>query len=177
MVAAFLIAALVATDPPAPASRPTHTRPLSNIAQAVVDAATRSSPTIVSMLSEIEQTDVIVYINAEVDAASVRGWTQFVGVSTSARFLEVTVNVSLDPDRRTEVLAHELQHVLEIARATDVHDDNGMKRLFERIGWREGRLRYETAAAIDVEAIVHEELWKFRSTSRRAGPAKASRRQ
>jgi hypothetical protein len=166
MVVAFMIAALVAIKPPASVPRLTHTRPLSTIAQAIVDDAARSSPTIRSMIAEIERTDVIVYV--DVNTLSFGGWTELVGVSTSARLLRVTINVSLDPSRRAEVIAHELQHVLEIARATDVRDEDGVKRLFDRIGWREGRLRYETEAAIDVESVVHVEWMTFRSARRPA---------
>jgi hypothetical protein len=135
-----------------------------------VDDATRSSPTVGAMIAAIEQTDIIVYVDVQTSPLSWRGGTQFIGASLSSRFVQVTINLSLPPADRAEVLGHELQHVLEIARAPAVRDAAGMKRLFGNIGWGHGD-EFETAAARDVEETVHREIVQRASQPR---PARVS---
>src|SRR5262245_20981874 len=156
MVALLLFVSCIVADPNT-VSTPTHTRPLTRIAQDVVDEAVRSSPTVDAMIAAIEETDLIVYVDVKPSPHSWRGGTQFIGSSLSTRFVQVTINFALSPNDRTEILGHELQHVLEIARAPDVRDAAGMKRLFAAIGWGHDD-EFETAAAQDVEAVVHREI-------------------
>ncbi len=47
-------------------------------------------------------------------------------------------------------LAHELQHALEVAAATEVRDVEGLRRLFARIGTDLGNGQFETDAAVAV---------------------------
>jgi len=168
MVGAVLLMLLVTIDPPKPPpARMTHLRPVSEIAQRIVSDATRASPTVVSMIAEIEQSDLIVYLDVTTGAGAEIGATRLAGANASVRFLYVTINLTLDPHRRVAILAHELQHVLEVAGAPDVRDAAGMQRLFERIGHSLGRQQYETSAATDVERAVDRELWISRARSQK----------
>lgn len=168
MVAAVLLMLMVTIDPPKPSpARMTHLRPLSDIAQRIVSDATRASPTIASMIAEIEQSDLIVYFDVTTNAGAEIGATRLAGANASVRFLHVTIDLALDPHRRAAILAHELQHVLEVAGAPDVRDAAGMQRLFEKIGYRLGRQRSETSAAADVERAVDRELWISRAKSQK----------
>ena len=167
MIAALIFASLfVAIGPSGSAAVPrvTHMRPLSATAQHMIDDARRVSPTIASMIGEIEQSDVFVYVDAGFFPRSTDGGaTTFTASSTMSRFLSVKINLMLDPNRRMEVLGHELQHVLEVTRDASVRDDLGMQRLFGNIGWVSRVREYETAAAMDVERTVHQEIWHARS--------------
>lgn len=77
----------------------------------------------------------------------------------SARFVRVTLAPSGHPDDLAALLAHELQHVLEIARSPDVIDSRGVRRLYSRIGNdRSATAAFETAAAQEVALQVRREL-------------------
>jgi hypothetical protein len=158
MLTSLLITLLVAGDrPPADATHKRHVRPLSNIARTVVDEAVGRSPTIADMIAQIERLDVILYLEVNVPLSPSLGATTLMWTTAGTRFIKIALNVTLDPARRMELLAHELQHALEIAHA-GVHDDDGMRRLFRRIGWELRSGSFETAAAVAVERKVRREL-------------------
>jgi hypothetical protein len=159
MLTALLLSALVLRDP-VPAVTPTfpHVRLMSSVTHTIVDDAVRRSPTIANMMREIEQTDVIAFIELTYGTSHAQGTTKLIGVSDYARFVSVNVDFTLDQGRRMELLAHELCHVLEIAHAPEVRDDAGMQALFGRIGWSMVEKSFETAAAMDVEAMVRRDL-------------------
>ncbi len=123
------------------------------VAQAIIDDAIDRSPTIRSLVDDLSQSDLIVYVDVRHDRPSLEGRTRLVEATASARYVRVDIYAKLAPARRAEVLAHELWHALEIANASDVRDDAGMRELFGRIGWRAGD-RYETDAAVAVERWV-----------------------
>lgn len=158
MLAWLLITLLVAPDRPRPDdTHARHIRPLSNIARATIAEAARRSQTVTDMLDELERLDVIVYVNVDFPLTRVRAGTTLQSGANGFRFLTVSLDVTLDPMRRMEMLGHELQHALEIAR-TDVGDDAGLRRLFGTIGWDVGERSYETREAITVEQKVRREL-------------------
>jgi len=68
------------------------------------------------------------------------------------------------PDERIAVLAHELQHVVEVAGAPDVVDPDSMRRFFRRIGYLVNSTgnRYETRAAQQIEHRVRQEITRSR---------------
>jgi hypothetical protein len=61
-------------------------------------------------------------------------------------------------DRPIYLLAHELQHVVEVLEAPDVLTERDVDQLFERIGWRAFAGDMETQAALDTERAVRSEL-------------------
>ena len=69
---------------------------------------------------------------------------------------------------QVSLLAHELQHALEIGRRPEVHNVDAMELLYESIGFptvRDGSNRhFETEAAIAVQRAVNEELGDARTS-------------
>ncbi len=89
---------------------------------------------------------------------------EIVVTSNGGRVLWVLVKHNEPSDRLVALLAHELQHVLEVLDA-GVSDGADMEELFQRVGWRTGshgltrRLPiYETDAAHAVQERVKREL-------------------
>jgi hypothetical protein len=72
-------------------------------------------------------------------------------------------------NRQISVMAHELQHALEVAEAPEVTDAASLVDLFRRIGYvkaESGRgIAYETKAARGVGDRVAEELRRDRQKS------------
>ena len=78
----------------------------------------------------------------------------------------------LGPLLRTRIglLAHELQHAVELADAPEVRDDEGVRQLYRRIGSASDPDHFETAAARRIERAVRMEVGRAHRSydSRRA---------
>jgi len=158
-VVAFFLASLLWV-PVAPASVVTvsRVRPISDGSRAVLKDAIRRSPTIKRLMDELQARDIIVYVDLTLDLVSDRGKTMVVTANSTVRILRVLISGRLDPRQRIEVLGHELQHALEIAREEGVGTDESMRDLFLRIGYATGPKAFETVAAQNIEAQVKRDL-------------------
>jgi hypothetical protein len=107
---------------------------------------------------------VIVFVVISPEPGVWRGDTRLTSEPGKPRMLRVTLNNDLAPDERIAVLAHELQHVVEIAGAPDVVDGDSMRRLFKRIEYLVNSTgnRYETRAAQQIEHRVRREITRSR---------------
>lgn len=128
------------------------------------------SPTIRRLVAELESRDLIVLVSVEPptpeSSGRFRASTQFRGFAHGQRFASIWVDEWWGPRYGLGLLAHELQHCLEVAQAPWVVSQRTMYELFSRIG-REGQPQhFETEAAIDVEARVRAETSPAMSTSR-----------
>ncbi len=133
--------------------------------------AIRRSPTIRSLAERIEASDLLVYVRLQFERESRSGSTRLIASSAGTRFVLVTVNPLACRDDLIARLGHELQHVVEIAAAPDVQDDDGMRTLFGRIGYHSTPDSWETEAAITTARRVYQEMW-----TRPAKPATLARR-
>ena len=140
-------------------ARAPRVRPLSNhVADLVQDAAARS-PTVARLLAAIEASDVILQIDVRYDLEVPRAMTHLVTSTAEDRFVRTVINRQMSPWQQIELLAHELQHVVEIAADPNVRDQKAMEARFALLGWREGRYgAFETAAAIEAERQARREL-------------------
>ena len=87
-----------------------------------------------------------------------------VGRHQGRRYLRVVVaDRTRHPDAVTALVAHEMQHALEVTqRGTEISDTESVGALFRRIGFERlvlgGTVSYETRAAMDVEEKVLKEV-------------------
>lgn len=175
----LVIAAVVVClcTPPASAApvrtRDLHrVRPLQKSAERVLQDALHRSPTIVEQLERIERSDVIVYVNVTPFVPRHRAHTTLISSTKACRYLLISLDSFLGPHDLVSMLGHELQHVVEIAQATEVRDQLGLRLLFQRIGDDAGAVdNFETEAARTVGANVRDEL-----RDRRLAPWTAQRR-
>jgi hypothetical protein len=123
----------------------------------IADTAARSE-TVRDLLARLAVTDVIVYVEQTGAADIPIARTKLVTASAGVRFLRIGIHAGVPFHDVPPVLAHELQHAVEIAEEPDVTDDEGMRRLYRRIGSTRGRDRFETDAAQDIEWRVRREL-------------------
>lgn len=157
MLAALLLTTAVVAERGPQATHDRHVRPMSELAHAIMDDATARSPTIRHLVDVIEHSDAIVYVMFDYHTPAL-GVTQMLTATPYARFLSVTIDITLPADRREEILGHELQHATEIIAAPEVRDEAGMLLLFKKIGWSLRDREFETAAAMDTEMLVRHEL-------------------
>lgn len=156
-------------------------RALNRCAATLLGEALTRSAIVRGLAARLEDSDIVVYLTVSQPQARVsampRGKTHFMSANAAGRFLQVWVDPAQSPDVRIAVLAHELQHTLEIAAAPDVRDIDRFWRFYEVAGTesnrtcaRAGVRRFETAAAVAVEEDVLAEL------GQRAAPGAATDR-
>jgi hypothetical protein len=141
-----------------------HVRWNDESAARLLNDALERSETVRVLFEKIQASDLLLYVIVEASPGTPRGRTSIVSKGGAIRMLHTVINGTLDSDERIIVLAHEFQHVIEMAEAAEVVDQDGMRRLFRRIGYQVG-LRaenYETAAAEAVERRVRAEIRKRR---------------
>jgi hypothetical protein len=81
-------------------------------------------------------------------------------VAGPMRYLKIGLDLNCGRDRLVALVAHELQHAVEVAEALEVRDSESMVRLFERstIPMFCGGGCFETQAALDVQEAVLSEI-------------------
>ena len=132
------------------------------IAEAI-EFARRRSPAFRSLLAEITDSDLIVYVQ--------EGGCRGTKLPSCLRLMptpgarRLVISVQLRETLRTVVgqLAHELCHASEVSGAPEVVDDASLRRMYERIGFENcgsmPRECWETRHALDLAARVASETW------------------
>jgi hypothetical protein len=152
IVVLLLIAAPAAAG--APRIRGTSARD-----NALIRETLERSATARELAAALESTDVIAYVQLTPAEPAGRAATRFVVATSTSRFVRIVVGVTTPMRDRVPLLAHELQHVLEIGLAPDVRDDEGLRQLYRRIGEsRSALFAFETSAAREVSARVRREM-------------------
>jgi hypothetical protein len=140
-----------------------HVRTTEPEVQILLDKARDRSTTFRLLVAALNDSDVIVYIETSVTRADrLRGHlVNQIVVQGPHRYVRMRLNPNLAEEPKIGVIAHELQHALEIARAPEVGRSEDIDELFRRIGFTIGTLCgdcYETATAREVERTVRAEL-------------------
>jgi hypothetical protein len=139
----------------------TRARPLSENATLLLSMARERSSIVDALLQEIEQTDMVVYVADLAPPAVNAPLSHMVYLANDPgnRYLLVRIDHwRVSPSERIALLGHELQHVLEVARAPEVRDALGLKQLYKRIGWESQKDRFESEAAKAMGNRVRSEL-------------------
>jgi hypothetical protein len=145
------------------AEGPDRIRPGSNVLKDAIAAALERSATFRSLAERIERSDLIVYLTcSRFDSVTLAGRTLLVSAQPGLRYVRVQVLCELPHSGLVAIVAHELQHVVEIASATDVVDDPSMVRLFSTIGFSRQQVprpkQFETQAALEIGGRVRREM-------------------
>jgi hypothetical protein len=117
------------------------------------------SPTFAHLMSRIERSDVIVYV--ELMPTLPPGLDGRLSLSSRAhefRYLRIQLAPRGTFDEMIATVGHELQHAAEVAEAPDVRDQSAFVALYERIGLRSGWHQYETVKAQAAGRQVRKEL-------------------
>lgn len=158
----------------ADADRLNRVRSESPLLQMVINTTLDHSATFRSLVERIEQSDVIVYLTCHrFDGGSLSGRTALAIAHPGVRYLRVQVVCQQSEQMLVAIVAHELQHAVEIASSAWVVDEHTFRRLFSAIGsrscWSLGREQFETMAAIAIGDRVRRE---YSLRSRNAEQAK-----
>lgn len=141
-----------------------HVRAASAPLRSLIDDTAARSPLVRDLLARIGRSDVIVYVELTASPQVPRARTRLVAASPGVRFLRIGISAGISGLDVAPLLAHELQHAVEIAEHGDVRDDGAVRRLYESIGRRGGPDSFETDAALDVEGQVRLECRRYVET-------------
>lgn len=134
---------------PKPLGTP-HIHCLDRGADRLLKEAIGRSATVTRLVARIENSDVIALLKLKETERGLTGKTQIITAAAGARYVMVTLDPRATGMDMVGRLAHELQHVAEIADAPEARDTESFRALLERIGWRRGLdERWETKAAIE----------------------------
>jgi hypothetical protein len=129
---------------------------------AVIDAGLSYSETFRRLVMTLNHSDVIVYIEPKLTREDLGGFlVHNVAFQGGQRYLRILVDPRGAPGRVVPILAHELQHAVEVAGAPDARDAESLERVFSRLAVKYNcrvAMCYETQAAKDVERLVRDEL-------------------
>src|ERR671910_455932 len=116
--------------------------------QQLIQTGIRRSATFAALISSLNKTNVIVYVQATRDLPSgVDGRLAVITGSSPQRYLRAQVLIGLGPAEMIAVIAHELQHAIEVAEHDEVRDSHSLAALYKRIGIEARRGQFDTAAA------------------------------
>jgi hypothetical protein len=141
--------------------------------RALFERGLERSATFQSLVSVLSASDVIAYVTTRPMRDAMGGYTSHtITVGGGHRYVRIAINPRGADRLRVAVIAHELQHAIEIARAPDVGRSRTAAQLWTAIGLP--RLCpfedcYETVAAMTVQRTVLDELgaWNDDSPSRK----------
>jgi hypothetical protein len=126
----------------------------------LIERASKRSPTLARLISTVEASDGIVYVEPGLCQHRVPACLMhWMITSGSTRFMRIIVDRNqLDSDRRlAEAIGHELQHVIEVLSEPSIADSTSM---FFFYGRHSPRLRdsFETKDALSAAAAIRAEL-------------------
>ena len=160
----MLMFALTAADSPERHVRATEPRLLT-----LIEAGLAHSNTFRRLIDTLNASDVIVYIEPKLTRQALRGYLAHHIVATGGRrYLHIAIQTQGSERHLISLLAHELQHAVEVSQYPDVHDARGLEQLFSRLALQFGCdsfTCFETQAARDVETIVGKEFVQKPSAS------------
>jgi hypothetical protein len=117
-------------------------------AQALLARARATSPTVASLLSTLEASDVIVMVSVTFMSEGLAGDMRFLTATACARIPCVRIDRLRPPAEQMSWLGHELQHAVEVAGAPEVRSEADLMTMMQRIGRSRGQGRlFETDAA------------------------------
>lgn len=139
----------------------TRLRSVDPAIRATIDEGCRRSPTFATLVDYLERSSLVVYVE---QVRTLRDGMQGALLHGGAgpQYLRVLLKRGMSLNRRVVVLAHELQHAVEVVEAGIAADAVEMDALFRQIGDERSpggqRQRYETAAAVRVADTVAVDL-------------------
>ena len=136
--------------------RPLRVRTTDRRLQAILHDGVRESPTFRALVDRLARSDVVVYVQCDRASAAHRLDGRLTFVSSAGGFRYVVVRVAwLNPRaRQLAILAHELQHAVEIADTPAIVDGASLAREYRRMGYETRRLAAPLGIAFDTHAAI-----------------------
>jgi hypothetical protein len=162
----FIIAAWAAVasiGPRSAAAATPHLRPESADARELLRDASARSSTVRALVDRLERSDVVAYIRFTRFAdTTLEGRVSFLARAGGVRYVVIELACARMRTPRMAILAHELQHAVEIADAASIVGTRTLAQHYLRIGVRLTDAfhheTFETRTALDTAAQVRREI-------------------
>lgn len=148
-----------------------HVRATEPAILALIDAGLSRSATFRDLIATLNGSDVIVYVEPKLTRPNLGGYLSHqIAAQGDHRYLRIAIDMRGSQNRLVRLLAHELQHAVEVAQMPDARDAAGLRRAFATLAVPLycGGMCFETQRALDVERTVIGELKTNRTTARGA---------
>lgn len=131
---AVILALVVTTASPAAAFE--RLRTTDRRLQALIEEGMRTSPTLHALVQRLEQSDVVVYLQCDTAwSPRVAGRLTFVSSAGGLRYVVVRIAHFRSVAAQIAILAHELQHAVEVADTPAIVDGPSLAREYQRMGY------------------------------------------
>jgi hypothetical protein len=158
MVTMLMLALAITTEDPSER----HVRATEPKILSLIDAGLSHSATFRRLVATLNESDVIVYVDPKLTRQALGGYLAHnIVAQGDYRYLHIAVETQGAERRLVSLLAHELQHAIEVAQTPDARDAESLERMFVQLAVKfgcGGTTCYETQAAKDIERIVLKEL-------------------
>jgi len=138
-----------------------HVRTTEPRIQALIDEGLDQSATFRQLITTLNESDVIAYVEPQLTRQALGGFL-FHNIAGEGgwRYVRIAIDHHGSRIRVVALLAHELQHAIEIAQDPGVRDADSLKRSFSQraVIFGCGGECYETKAAKEIEQTVLSEL-------------------
>ena len=125
----------------------------------LIDQGVKRSSTFAALVAALNRTRVIVYVQETRQLpGGVDGQLAVMTGHGRQRYLRAQVISGLCLEETLAIVAHELQHALEVAAHEEVTDMKSLAELYERIGFKARPGRFDTLAAQETGKRVRGEL-------------------
>jgi hypothetical protein len=138
-------------------------RPAEPRLQELLALGMQISPTFRALVGRVARSDVIVYVvSDETTPRGIDGQLTFLSAAGGVRYVVVRLRPLASRLDEVALLAHELQHAVEIADTPAIVDASSMQQEYSRIG-RAGRpvreaITFDTRAAVETGIQVAREV-------------------
>ena len=157
MVTVMMVVLAVTVSDPAQ----THVRASEPKIQALIQKGLSESETFRRLVATLDQSEVIVYVEPKLTRRSLGAYLAHNIVDRGGyRYLRIAIDIQGRDQHLVPLLAHELQHAVELAQAPDARDPESVEHTFQDLAKPfgcQGTTCYETQAAIDVQRQVSDE--------------------
>lgn len=149
---------MTAVAQPGTAIRPEHPD-----LQQLIDDGGRRSATFQGLIARLDATAIIVYVRFDRCGGGVAACTRVAASHRNTRRLLIVLDrFGRGPSALIALLAHELQHAIELSEAPQVVDETSLRLFCATSGWQ-SREGCETAEALRVGRAVASEMATRRS--------------
>lgn len=149
-----------------------YVRILDRELKARFEAGVERSPTLRALLAQVADAgSILVFVDCNMLLPTAMGARlNFVTSVAGLRYVRVAIDCTLVPRQQIALIAHEVQHALEIGNRPDIVDVDAMESFYEEIGFNSSKdgahKRFETTTAIAIQRLVYRELGdRHRKTS------------
>ena len=153
-------------------------RSRSPLATAAMEYGLKHSPSMQALVDSLQDTDIVAYVDSDLKPlGDIWGHVWFISKTTRCRYVRIAITAHLNLTQAAALLAHELQHVYEIATHPEVVDDGTLAGMYLRVGHRARYANsYDSVEAVEMGLRVAAEIYNGGvAASAKSSPAETER--